>query len=459
MVVVPRTVTTTLLAIALTAALVSGCGTRDSGPALHLTAANAPAGMQVLAADPSKAPAAKASPTDVQALCDGNAEFAFDLYRELATGDANLVFSPYSISTALAMAYAGAAGTTAMEMETVMHFPVKGDALHAALAALDGSFVGTAGDPKALDKRRSGAKSKGGHVLRIANALWPDKSLTVRQPFLDTLAKHYRAGVAPLDLSGDSEGSRAAINDWVSGQTEGRIAELLPPGGLQQACLVLTDAVYFAGTWKYEFESHATKDRDFHRLGGDTVTAPMMGLTENLGYAKGDVGGVVCEALALPYSHAPMSMVILLPSLEDFAALERSATGPEITALLGAMAQHDVEATIPSFEFHGATVSLKPALQGLGMTTAFTARQADFSGISDLDPWIGEVFHQAMVAVDEHGTEAAAATAVRMDVKGVGPRPDPETVRFHADHPFLFLIRDDKTGTILFLGRVMDPTA
>ncbi len=435
MVVVPRALRTLGLG-ALLAALVSGCGTRDGGPAFHLTAANAPNGVELHIAPPAAASPPPASSADVQAAADGNSEFAFALYRELIDGDENLVFSPYSISTALAMVYAGAAGKTATEMETVLHLPVEGEALHSAMGGLEAALPKSAGDPRALEKRRQGRKTKGGHELLIANALWPDSTIDVKDGFLRTLRTHYGAGVAALDIVGDPEGSRTIINHWVGERTQGRIPELLRPGALTRSdpiFLVVTDAVYFAATWEHEFDEHGTHDRDFHTLDGGTVRALTMEQTAPLRYAKGDIDGIPCEAVSLRYSHSDLSMVILLPPIEEFEDQEKAVNAEDVSTLIDAMTERNVELTLPSFLFRTPTTELKASLQRLGMITAFDRHAADLSGMSDGELWIDDVLHQAVVGVDEHGTEAAAATAAPIAGAAVA-KPDPDLVRFHAAH-------------------------
>jgi serpin B len=385
-----------------------------------------------------------ANQADQAGLVDGNNQFAFDLYGALKDGAGNLFCSPYSVSLALAMTYAGARGATEGQMARTLHFTLPQDRLHPAFNVLDSR----------LSQLGLGAKGKDGKGFRlnIVNDIWGQQGYSFLAPFLDTLARNYGAGLRPLDFEAAPEASRTAINDWVGQKTEGRIKDLVPPGAIDSLTrLVLTNAIYFNAAWQYPFEKAATKDGAFHLLDGGEVTAPMMQQTKSLRYAR----GTDYQAVELPYDGSELSMLLLLPVSGRFAAFEESLDAGQLKAISGNLSSERVALTMPSYEFT-STFSLKKTLTALGMPDAFTG-SADFSGMSgSRDLSIAEVFHKAFVAVDEAGTEAAAATAVVMRAMGV---PDSELIEVTVDRPFIFLIRDNSTGTILFIGRVLNSGA
>jgi serpin B len=378
-------------------------------------------------------------------LVEGNTAFALDLYQFLAAqqGEDNLFYSPYSISLALAMTYAGARGETGAQMADALHFTLSQDALHPAFNALD----------QELAQRGEGAEGKDdeGFRLNIANAIWGQRDYEFLELFLDVLATNYGAGLRVLDFSGAPEESRLTINDWVSEETEGRIENLIPQGTIDPLTrLVLTNAIYFNAAWAHPFQEEATQDGPFTLLDGSEVTVPMMHQTESFGYARGEG----YRAVELPYDGRELSMVILLPDREGFASFEESLDGERLQAIVEALTVRQVDLTMPQFEFD-ARFSLNKALQALGMPAAFSGG-ADFSGMTgSKDLFISDVLHKAFVSVDEEGTEAAAATAVVMKLSAVAEEP----VTVAVDHPFVFLIRDIQTGAILFVGRVVDPGA
>lgn len=370
------------------------------------------------------------------ALIGGNTAFAWDLYHCLRVGKGNLAFSPYSISAALAMTYAGACGPTAQEMAQVLHFGPDQEPLHAAFAAL----------------ARRLAETGEGFQLQIANALWGHRRFAFLSDFLEMLKRHYGAGLESVNFSQPEE-ARQTINAWVRDRTAGRIEELIPPGILTTLTrLVLTNAVYFKAAWDEPFDPAATAGGPFYRLAGDPVTAPMMHRTGILRYATGEG----YQALELPYHGHRLSLALLLPDAGRFAAFERRLGAEQLGAIGQALAPRRIELALPRFRVQFAT-NLAATLAGMGMPLAFSD-DADFAGMTGApDLIIAAVLHQAFVAVDEAGTEAAAATAVVMRLRGalMEDPPLPVTV----DRPFLFLIRDRQTGTIVFLGRVLDPTA
>jgi serpin B len=380
---------------------------------------------------------------DQAELIDGNNAFALDLYRYLKDKEVNFFYSPYSISLALAMTYAGARGETEQQMADTLHYTLPQDQLHPAFNWLD----------LELESRGTGAKGKDGEPfqLYITNATWGPDGYEFLPEYLDTLVINYGAGMQLLDFAGDPDGSRVAINDWVSDQTEGRIQDLIPPDVIDSLTrLVLTNAIYFSGAWAEAFDEELTTDGAFHLLDGSQVTVPMMTHTASYGYAEGEG----YRAVELPYQGGELSMVIVLPDEGTFEAYEDLLDGDSTDAIVDSLTYREATLTMPKFEI-ASDFSLVDALTTLGMPTAFSSG-ADFSGMDGTQElFVGEVLHKSFITVDEAGTEAAAATAVEMQLKGAPVEPIEVTV----DRPFLFFIRDVETGAILFVGRIMDPTS
>ena len=383
------------------------------------------------------------SPDDSASLVAGNTQFAFDLYRALKDQDGNLFFSPYSISTALAMTYAGAVGDTSDQMADTLHSNLPGDRLHAA-------FNAYALDLEARAKVETDATP---FQLSIANSMWGQQGFEFRPEFLDVLAENYAAGLRLVDYTADPEGARRAINQWVSDETRQKIKDLIPEGAIDAMTrLVLANAIYFKATWLHTFDPDATTTEPFHLLSGDAIDVPMMHQEEPYRFAVGDG----YQAIELPYETGDMSMVILLPDEGQFQAFEDSLGPERLEGILGGLTPGIVTLTMPKFTYESA-FSLKDVLQGLGMTDAFDPDLADFSGMDGArDLYIGSVLHKAFVAVDEKGTEAAAATAVIMQVTSA---PIGEPITITIDRPFIYFLRDMRTGAFLFVGRVMHPSA
>jgi serpin B len=378
----------------------------------------------------------------------GNSAFAFELYQKLRQErDGNLFYSPYSISAALAMTYAGARGETEKEMADTLHFALPQERLHPAFNTLDVTLTSQADE-----------ESEDAFQLSIANALWGQEGYEFLPAFLDTLAEHYGAGLRTLDFVQETEKARQTINDWVAEQTEGKIEDLIPPGTLNSLVrLVLTNAIYFNGKWELPFEANDTRDNAFHLLDGSTVQVPTMSQTEAFRYAEGDG----YQALELPYRESNLSMILLLPEEGRFEEVEAALSAGLVSAglvsgVVADLATEQVRLSLPKFEFE-SDFNLSDVLVEMGMPSAFGlgSSGADFSGMTgDRALAIGAVIHKAFVAVDEEGTEAAAATAVVMLEMAA---PAEEAVEMKLDRPFLFLIRDGETGTVLFVGRVMEP--
>jgi serpin B len=387
-------------------------------------------------------PAAPAA--DVAAAAAGNSAFAFDLYQALRAQGGNLFYSPYSISSALAMTYAGARGQTEAQMAATLHYTLGQAALHPAFNALD-LALNTAGD----------AGGPASFTLRSVNSLWAQQDYKFLPDYLDVLGRNYGAGLRLVDYkdSGRREQARQAINNWVKTATAGKIPELVGQGMLDETTrLVLANAIYFKGDWQTPFEA-GSQPAPFTKLDGSRVSAPLMERHAQTAYAAGDG----YQAVALPYQGGRVSFVVILPPAEQFAAFEQGLTAEQVTGILAALQPTDVVLYLPRFKYD-ASLLLADTLQALGMPLAFDRQQADFSGATGArDLFISNVIHKAYVAVDEKGTEAAAATAVIMAGAGA-PVDQPQPVIVRADHPFIFLIRDDQTGSILFVGRVVDPS-
>jgi serpin B len=402
-----------------------------------------PAAGEVLESDKERITSPNVSPNEQELLVEGNSAFAFELYQALKGEEGNLFYSPYSISLALAMTYAGACGETAEQMAATLQFLLEQERLHPAFNWLDAE----------LASRGEGAAGKDGEGFRlnIVNAIWGQKDYEFLFNFLDVLAENYGAGLRILDFITETEESRLAINQWVSDQTEGRIEDLIPQGAIDEwTRLVLTNAIYFNAAWAYPFDEDMTSDGPFYLLNGGQVIVPMMKQTESFGYTEGEG----YQAVELPYDGGELSMVILLPEAGNFAAFEEGLQAHQVSDIISGLQPTEVALTMPRFEFE-SEFSLKDTLAGMGMPIAFS-NEADFSGMTGKpELFISDVVHKAFVAVDEAGTEAAAATAVIMELTAVPPPPVEVTV----DRPFIFLIRDIDTGAILFVGRVMNPGA
>ncbi|MCX6002925.1 MAG: serpin family protein [Chloroflexi bacterium] len=381
--------------------------------------------------------------SDLATLVNGNSQFAFDLYQILRKEDGNLFYSPYSISEALAMTYAGARGDTEKNMATAMNFTLPQDRLHPAFNYVD------------LQLKQRGQSTKGedekGFQLNVVNAIWGQQGFSFLAPFLDTLAQNYGAGLRVVDFINETEDSRVTINNWVSEQTANKITDLVPPGSINTGTrLVLTNAVYFNAAWANQFNKSSTTDGTFNLLNGTTVTVPMMHESIDLKYAA----GANYQAVELPYDSNQLSMVILLPDSGQFNAFESSLDGQTVKGIVGNLAMTRVNLTMPKFQFQ-SSFGLKSALSSLGMGVAFTPN-ADFSGMDGkTDLLIQDVLHKAFVSVDENGTEAAAATGVVVGIVAIPANQADVKI----DRPFIFFIRDIPTGSIIFVGRVLDPTA
>jgi len=385
---------------------------------------------------PRRDPNADAAAT----AADSTNAFGLALYGHVRGKPGNLFLSPYSIASALAMTWAGARGETADEMAETLALPRdwrgEPERIHNAFGRLTKSL----NDPKAA------------YELTVANALWGQKGYGFQEAFLNLLDTHYGAGLREVDFLGATDQARKTINTWVEKETREKITDLIPPGALvPETRLVLTNAIYFLGTWRFPFGKDDTKEEDFFAPSA-TVKVPMMRDTKHYLYA--DAGGH--HVLQLPYKGGDLAMLLLVPKKKDgLAAVEASLSPKALAGWIGEMKHTRVRLRLPRFKTTWRCL-LGETLAGMGMARAFDPAKADFSGMNGgKEPlWIGEVIHKAFVEVNEEGTEAAAATAVVM--VGAAPAPEePPVVR--CDRPFLFLIRDTRSGAILFLGRLVNP--
>lgn len=383
--------------------------------------------------------AARSGEPPLEALVEGNSGFALDVYRQLSAAEGNLFLSPHSISTALAMTFAGARGDTEKQMAQTLRFHLDRKDLHEAFAGLESTLA---------------KAQEGGHItLDVANGLWPQKEYPLREDYLALVKKHYGVSITPVDYRTAAEDGRRMINRWVEERTRDKIQDLIQPGFLDPMTrLVLVNAIYFKGMWESRFKVEDTRDAPFHVGPGKAVQAPMMTLREEFGYADLDS----LQILEMPYVGKGLSMVVLLPrKVDGMRELEGDLTPARLKEWRSILRRKEVVVFLPRFKMT-SMFRLDETLAALGMRDAFSPARADFSGMDGRKGWlhIGVVLHKAFVEVNEEGTEAAAATAVGIRATAM-PAPPPE---FRADHPFLFLILEKETGSILFMGRVIDPT-
>ncbi|TNM37363.1 serpin family protein [Nocardioides albidus] len=402
-------------------------------------------GIELVSSDVRRAAGDPSLLDGVVAGLDG---FAGSLYGELAaTADGgNLVLSPYSVLVALGMTLTGAAGTTADEMRTVLGVGDLGDRWHKGVNALAAHVEGLAG----RQERADGSKAE--LALSTANQLFGQRDVAWAADFLDLLAKEYGAGLRTVDFEAAVERARTAINAWVEHETHDRIVDLVPKGAVDPSTrLVLVNAIYLKAPWEEPFEKGLTSAGPFHRADGSVVDADLMrssGLHASL--ARGDGW----QSVALPYAGRDLAMTVVLPDEGGLDRVEESVRSGGFAAFIAAGEPTAVDLTLPRWSFR-AGASLKEPLIALGMPAAF-GDDADFTPMTeeDLSLVVADVVHQGFVAVDEEGTEAAAATAVI-----VAETAAPVAVPFVVDRPFLFVVHDVEHGTPLFVGRVSDPTA
>ena len=369
--------------------------------------------------------------SDVQALVDGNNLFAMDLYARMKDQPGNLIFSPYSISTALTMAYAGSGGNTAREMARVLHVTLEQDALSNVYA----QYIKMFHDPQ-------------GYELAVANSLWGQKGYAVFGEFTELLKADYDGAWEEVDFA-KAPVAAGVINTWVGDRTHGRIRDVIQPDSLNETTrLVLVNAVYFKGQWEKAFKKIHTQNGRFRVGPDDDKIVAMMNQQEDFFYTD----NALAQILEMPYVGKDLAMMIVLPrKVDGLKELEGVLNIEDYNTWVKDLKEMKVDVTLPKFQ-NTASCGLVPALTAMGMPEAFSG-DADFSGISDQFSFsISDVRHTVFVDVSEEGTEASAATADMSFTK-----LEPSTVVFIADHPFLYLIRDTRSGGILFMGRVMDP--
>jgi serpin B len=383
------------------------------------------------------APIATAPQADKEAVVKANNAFAMELYGQLSKRMGNLILSPYSISTALAMTYAGAGGQTAAEMAKTLHFSLDQKHLHAALAAVNHDIT-------------AGGRTRD-YQLYTANALWGQKGHSFFPNFLELVQWHYAAAIKQVDFQNATEDARREINTWVEKQTQDKIKDLLQPGIVDSATrLVLTNAIYFKGNWASKFMKEHTRTEDFNVTAEQKVPAAMMHQTDKFKY----LDEKELQVLEMPYAGDTLAMVVLLPrKIDGLSEIERTLTPESLAHSLAKLHRVEVHVALPKCQFV-AESQLQDALSQMGMPLAFRPGEADFSGMDGKrDLFLSAVVHKAFVDVNEEGTEAAAATGA---VAGLAAAPVQRLV-FRADHPFLFLIRDTRSGGILFMGRLTRP--
>ncbi len=381
---------------------------------------------------------ADADPQSISQLVEGNNKFSFDLYSELSEEEGNIFFSPWSIYTALAMTYEGARGNTATEMSGTLHLP-ENDLVRRPSFARIQNFL----------------NENLANELETANALWSQENYPFLDKYLGAIENYYGGKITNLDFIEEPEKSRQVINDWVSDKTRGKIEELLKKGTINPMIrLILTNAIYFKGSWATEFDKEKTEVEDFWIGPQNTVDVEMMNLSgDNVRFNYAETESL--KAMEMPYKGGDVSMIILLPKsktgLED---LESQISYEMVENLMGRMKEEKLRRVkFPKFELK-TEYNLKKTLKDMGMQNPFIGGKADFSGMTgSKDLYIDFVTHKAYVKVNEEGTEAAAATAVGMTETSI----DPKEKTFEADHPFMFLIQEKSTNSILFLGSLENP--
>lgn len=377
-------------------------------------------------------------PSDEQILVQSNNAFAIALYNELRAAEGNIFFSPHSISTALSMTLAGARGNTEAEMLKTLCFKLRQKNLHPAF-----------GD---ILSRLTKIQQTGDVKLSVANSLWPQKGYKLLDEYMSLIKKHYGVSITAVDYVKAREAAREMINSWVEDKTQNKVKDLIKPGILDSLTrLVLVNAIYFKGNWEFQFETDQTKIGPFYLSPQKSVQAPLMTQKQEFRYAEFKS----LQMLELPYTGNRLSMIVLLPRNTDgLELLESSLTAENLNLWNRSLRKRKVVVSLPKFKMT-SMFRLDEALKSMGMVDAFSMK-ANFSGMDGRTNWlyIGAVLHKAFVDVNEEGTEAAAATAVVMKARAIPSAPK----IFRADHPFIFLIQENTTGSILFMGRVSDPT-
>jgi serpin B len=376
---------------------------------------------------------------------DANNQFATDLYMRYAgekNPSDNIFFSPFSISSAVAMVYEGAKGQTATEIANVFHFPANiadvRSGYQSAFAAIN--------------------SNSGSYTLSTANALWVQNNYQLLGSYTNAVKTYYGGSITDVDFINDPTAAVSTINRWVADRTANKIQNILSTGDITQSTrLILTNAIYFKGAWSSPFDVSSTHPKNFTTSGGDSSQVPMMEQTSNFSYA--DVGGA--QLLRLPYNGNDVSMFVLLPKGNNLSGFENGLNYQTISGWEKEAQFQLVDVSFPKFKIE-TEEHMPPDLEAMGMPTAFSPSSADFSGIAPIKDtaenlYIGNVIHKAFIDTDEYGTEAAAATAIVMSATDAIVGPPPRPVVFNANHPFVFFIQENQTGNILFIGRVVKP--
>ena len=419
---------------------VPGAAETEELPVPTLPVVATPVEGSLLISDKPRVQDVPVDPGQVDALVTSNSAFAINLYQQLSSGEENIFFSPYSISLALAMTSAGAKNATLDQMMAALQFDFPQAALHPAFNSLD----------LALERApASTPEDEGAFQLNIANSIWGQAGFPFLPEFLDTLAENYGTGLQTADFT-NPEPVRATINQWVANQTKDKIQDLFPEGSITDMTrMVLANAIYFKAAWANPFEKEQTKPADFTLLDGSVIQVPTMHLADGLGYLSGEG----FQAVSLPYMGGTASMIAILPDTGTFKEFEARLTYAKLEELRSQMEHTQVILSMPRFKIE-SSFGLKDTLSALGMEDAFLPDAADFSGMDgQKDLYISSVLHKAYVNVDEEGTEAAAATGV---VVGLTSMPT-EQVEVKLDRPFMLMIVDETSGSILFMGRVTNP--
>jgi serpin B len=394
---------------------------------------------------------------DALTLTNGNNDFSCDLYRELIKDqEGNFVYSPYSIYLAFAMAYAGARGNTATEITDTLRFNLSADAVPAAFQKLN-EIIGQPDTSTYFDVPSDGnldfenTVEKENYTLNIANALWGQEGYLFLSPYINTVDKYYGGGLESLDLAGNPEKSAEIINEWIGEQTEDRINDIISPDAIGPLTkLIITNAIYFFAYWEDQFDENNTENKPFHLLNEEIIDVPtmhqklLMDYTEGYGY----------QTVILKYKSSELNMIIVLPDKDKFEAFEQYLDSPKLKAIVNKMESREVDLALPKFEYTSKYEDMRDTFQKLGIVDAFKDGVANFSGITEIENlYIENVIHQTFILVNEEGTEAAAATVIPM----CGSPPPPPPATFIANHPFIYFIQHQKTGAILFMGRVLNP--
>ena len=419
----------------------------EEAPVEEATSTKQPAEEGILAkSDLARETNPQVSEEQRQKLADDTSKFAAAFYQQIRQKEGNIIYSPFSISLALSMTLAGAESTTEQAMMEALQYSLPESQVHQAFNAL---LLAIEASEQEKPEESEGSEFQ----LNIANSIWGQSGFPFMSDFLDVLAKHYGAGMYNVDYITNPESARELINQWIEDETEDKIQDLIPPGAITELTrLVLANAIYFNGSWRFPFDEGATHPVPFQLLDGTEATVDMMKLSgESLAYTAGDA----FQAVQLPYLSPDFVMTVLVPDEGAFDDFEAALDTEKIKEISANLMWQLLNLEMPKFDFETST-NAKDPLAALGMAEAFQSDAADFSGITDVeDLFISDVLHKATITVDEEGTEAAAATVVIMRAKSA-PEPE-EPISLVIDRPFLFMIQHQPTGTILFMGRVLEP--